>query len=105
MQFTTSKGRQDAGIDIATFRIERLGGPTEADHAYRSDLYRLIGAIAVAARSKAGKYSSCWACRRLIARTRQGRWRRPGIPAVGGVLCDRPDLDKCVGQPTGILSR
>jgi len=48
MQFTTPKGRQDAGIDIATFRIERLGGLTEADHAYRSDPYRLVGAIAVA---------------------------------------------------------
>ncbi|MGW0915929.1 hypothetical protein ACWD1Z_29875 [Streptomyces sp. NPDC002784] len=35
-------------VDISTFRLDRHGGPDEADIAFRERLYRLIGAIVVA---------------------------------------------------------
>ncbi|MFC8016289.1 hypothetical protein [Streptomyces cinereoruber] len=34
--------------DISTFRLDRHGGPNEADFAFRERLYNLIGAIVVA---------------------------------------------------------
>jgi hypothetical protein len=38
-----------AEIDLATVRIERHGGPSDADLRFRAELYERIGAVAVAA--------------------------------------------------------
>lgn len=39
---------EDGASDIASFRFDRLGGPTAADIEFRKELYYHIGAIAVA---------------------------------------------------------
>jgi hypothetical protein len=35
-------------LDISTVRVHRHGGPSEADYAFRNELFRMVGAVTVA---------------------------------------------------------